>query len=307
MPDHDWRSNRGARIPQWYNNLLSYLMSGTLYVVATPIGNLEDITLRALRVLREVAVIAAEDTRRTARLLASHAITTRTISFHEHNTRARLPQLVARLERGESIALVTDAGTPGVSDPGLELVQTCIERRIRVDPVPGASAPLTALIASGFPLVPFTIYGFAPNRAKDRTAWLSDIAKTDHTFSFFEAPHRIHATLSEAAVLFVNRPIMLGRELTKVHQEFIRGTALELVTQVSEPRGEFTVVVGPSANTSFNNEIAVSDEDVATEFWRITNNIACSRRSVVNLVAKKYGRSAKEIYSAVERVKKLVI
>jgi 16S rRNA (cytidine1402-2'-O)-methyltransferase len=282
-------------------------MSGTLYVVATPIGNLEDITLRALRVLREVAVIAAEDTRRTSRLLAPYAIATRTISFHEHNTRARLPQLVARLERGESIALVTDAGTPGVSDPGLELVQTCIERGIPIDPIPGASAPLTALIGSGFPLVPFTMYGFAPNRAKDRIAWLADVARTAHTFSFFETPHRIRATLAEAAILFGNRPMTLGRELTKVHQEFNRGTALELTKQALTPRGEFTVVVGPSTNTSFNNEIAVSDEEVTNEFWRITNNCGCSRRSIVNQVAKKYGRSAKEVYSAIERVRKLVI
>src|SRR6476619_1716904 len=130
-------------------------MSGTLYVVATPIGNLEDITLRALRVLREVDVIAAEDTRRTARLLNHHAISTRTISFHVHNARSRVPQLITRLQAGASVALVTDAGTPGISDPGLELVQVAIENGIVVDPIPGASAPLTALVVSGFPMVPF--------------------------------------------------------------------------------------------------------------------------------------------------------
>src|SRR5205814_6793674 len=153
-------------------------MSGTLYVVATPIGNLEDITLRALRVLREVDVIAAEDTRRTARLLSHHGISTPTVSFHEHNTRSRVPQLVSRLEAGEDVAVVTDAGTPGVSDPGLELVQAAIDRGIRVDPIPGASAPLAALIASGFPLAPFTVFGFAPYRSKDRKRWLEEIAKT---------------------------------------------------------------------------------------------------------------------------------
>ena len=137
-------------------------MSGTLYVVATPIGNLEDITLRALRVLREVNVIAAEDTRRTARLLSHHGISSRTISFHQHNTRSRLPQLVSRLEAGENVAVVTDAGTPGVSDPGLELVQAAIEHGINVDPIPGASAPLTAVIASGFAMVPFAGCGHAP-------------------------------------------------------------------------------------------------------------------------------------------------
>jgi 16S rRNA (cytidine1402-2'-O)-methyltransferase len=290
-----------------YSNLLSHLMSGTLYVVATPIGNLEDITLRALRVLREVAVIAAEDTRRTARLLAHHSIPTRTISFHEHNTRSRLPQLLARLEAGEGVALVTDAGTPGVSDPGLELVQACIARGIAIDPVPGASAPLTALVASGFPLVPFTMFGFVPNRSKARIHWLSEVAKTPHTLSFFEAPHRIQVTLMEAAQYFGVRPIMVGRELTKIHQEFIRGTALELCEVTSSPRGEFTVIMGPAAKTIINNEIAMSDEDMAHEFWQITNAGETSRRAAVNQVARKFGRSAKEVYSAVERVRKLVI
>src|SRR5438552_2951772 len=143
-------------------------MPGTLFVVASTIGNLEDITLRALRVLREANVIAAEDTRRTAKLLVHHSISTPTLSFHEHNTRSRLPQLLARLERGDNVALVTDAGTPGVSDPGVELVAASIERGIAVDPIPGASAPLVAGIASGFPLEPLTILGFPPSRSKAR-------------------------------------------------------------------------------------------------------------------------------------------
>jgi len=280
-------------------------MSGTLYVVATPIGNLEDITLRALRILREVAVIAAEDTRRTFRLLGPHAIPTPTISFHEHNTRARLPQLIARLEGGESVALVTDAGTPGVSDPGLELVQACIERGIAVDPIPGANAPLTALVASGFPLIPFTMYGFAPSRAKARTVWLSEVAKTPHTFSFFESPHRIQPTLVEAGVYLGDRPIMLGRELTKAHQEFVRGIASEVGQAISRPRGEFTIVVGPAIKRHIDNEISPSDEQVANYFWQITNEGVVSRRAAVTQVAKKYKRSPKEIYSAVERMRKL--
>jgi 16S rRNA (cytidine1402-2'-O)-methyltransferase len=280
-------------------------MSGTLYVVATPIGNLEDITLRALRILREVAVIAAEDTRRTFRLLGPHAIPTPTISFHEHNTRARLPQLIARLEGGESVALVTDAGTPGVSDPGLELVQACIERGIAVDPIPGANAPLTALVASGFPLIPFTMYGFAPSRAKARTVWLSEVAKTPHTFSFFESPHRIQPTLVEAGIYLGNRPIMLGRELTKAHQEFVRGIASEVGQAISRPRGEFTIVVGPAIKRHIDNEISPSDEQVANDFWQITNEGVVSRRAAVTQVAKKYKRSPKEIYSAVERMRKL--
>jgi len=280
-------------------------MSGTLYVVATPIGNLEDITLRALRILREAAVIAAEDTRRTFRLLAPHAIPTPMVSFHAHNTRARLPQLIARLEGGESVALVTDAGTPGVSDPGLELVQACIERGITVDPIPGASAPLTALVASGFPLIPFTMYGFVPSRAKARIQWFSEIAKTCHTFSFFESPHRIQPTLIEASVYLGNRPMMLGRELTKAHQEFVRGIASEVGRGISAPKGEFTVVVGPAMKLNIDNAIPPSDEQVAHDFWQITNVGGVSRRAAVTQVAEKYKRSPKEIYSAVERVKKL--
>src|SRR5262245_11791325 len=161
-------------------------MSGTLYVVATPIGNLEDITLRALRVLREVDLIASEDTRRTARLLSHHGISPRTISFHAHNARSRVPQLVARLQTGSSLAVVTDAGTPGISDPGLELVQAAIANGIAVDPVPGASAPLTALVASGFPLVPFTVFGFPSNRSNARLGCLGAVCSTPHVCSFLQ-------------------------------------------------------------------------------------------------------------------------
>src|SRR5215212_101534 len=162
---------------------------GTLYVVSTPIGNLEDITLRALRVLREADLIAAEDTRRTSRLLTHHGISTPTLSFHEHNTRSRVPQIVARLQAGGRVALVTDAGMPGVSDPGVELVEACVAAGVAIDPVPGASAPLTAAVASGFPLNPLTLYGFAPSRAKDRLSWFQETAKILHAFTFFEAPH----------------------------------------------------------------------------------------------------------------------
>jgi len=306
MPDHDWRSVARVGERTSRNGTIirpSHLMSGTLYVVATPIGNLEDITLRALRVLRDVAVIAAEDTRRTAKLLAHHSISTRTISFHEHNTRSRLPQLIARLKREESIALVTDAGTPGVSDPGVELVQACIEQAIPVDPIPGANAPLTALIGSGFPMAPFTMFGFAPNRSNARIKWLAEIAQTEHTFSFFEAPHRIQATLRDSASYFGNRPIVLGRELTKVHQEFIRGTASEIAMRVLVPRGEFTVIVGPAIKVNTSIGIEVSDDEMARQFWLITNTGGSSRRMAVNQVARKYGRAPKEVYAAIERAK----
>jgi 16S rRNA (cytidine1402-2'-O)-methyltransferase len=280
-------------------------MSGTLYVVATPIGNLEDITLRALRVLRDVDVIAAEDTRRTARLLNHHAISTRTISFHAHNARSRLPQLLSRLQAGSSIAVVTDAGTPGVSDPGLELVQSAISEGIPVDPVPGASAPLTALIASGFPMIPFSAFGFPPNRSKDRSNWFQAVCETTHVFSFFEAPHRIRATLREAGPYLAERPIMAARELTKIHQEFIRGTAQDVLQRLYNPRGEFTIIVGPLDKALVENRLTASDDDVVRDFWHLTESGQTSRREAVRLVAQRSGRSSRDVYSVIERAKKL--
>jgi 16S rRNA (cytidine1402-2'-O)-methyltransferase len=274
-------------------------MSGTLFVVATPIGNLEDVTLRALRILQTVDLIAAEDTRRTARLLAHHAITTPTLSFHQHNTRGRIPQLVGRLQRGESIAVVTDAGTPGISDPGVELVQACIAVGIAVDPVPGASAPLTAVLASGFPMVPLTILGFVPSRAKDREQWLKNVSTIQNTLTFFETPHRIARTMFEASFILGIRPIVVGRELTKVHQEFLRGTAEELRQAFENPRGEYTVVVGPA--TVAMTTIAPSDSAIVDEFCHSTEVLLLQRRMAINALAKKYGLSSKTVYKIVAR------
>lgn len=279
-------------------------MSGTLFVVATPIGNLEDVTLRALKVLQTVDLIAAEDTRRTARLLSHHGISTPTLSFQQHNTRSRIPQLISRLQRGDSVAIVTDAGTPGVSDPGAELVQACVEAGIAVDPVPGVSAPLTAAIASGFPLVPLTIFGFAPARAKDRTRWLETISSIQNTLTFFETPHRIAQTMSEASVLLGNRPIMVGRELTKAHQEFIRGTAQSLSGRFSRPRGEYTVVVGPSSDDSAVSE-AVDERQVVADFCHSTEVVGNSRREAISSVAKKHRLPSKTVYQMVERAKNM--
>ena len=280
-------------------------MSGTLYVVATPIGNLEDITLRALRILRDVAVIAAEDTRRTARLLAHHRISTRTLSFHEHNVRARLPQLMSRLEAGTSVAVVSDAGTPGVSDPGLELVQACIERGVPVDPIPGPSATLTALVASGFPLVPFSFHGFPPARSKDRTPWLTIVCSITHTVCFFVPPHRVAALLKEMAPLLGNRPLMLGRELTKMHQEFVRGVAHDLAESLKEPRGEFTVVLGPMSQVLTHQVDMPDSQRVIEEFRHLTESAGLRRRAAVTALARRYGRSAREVYARIEEGKRL--
>lgn len=279
-------------------------MAGTLFLVSTPIGNLEDITLRALRVLREADLIAAEDTRRTAKLLTHHGISTPSLSFHEHNVRSRLPQLLARLERGERVAVVTDAGTPSVSDPGLELVQACIERAIPVDPIPGASAPMTAAIASGFPLAPWMILGFPPFRGRDRKLWFQGLADLPHTVSFFEAPHRVRATLEELSYFLVDRPIVVGRELTKTHQEFLRGTASQLAERLIAPKGEFTLVVGPSL-TLVRQDLNVTDTDLVEEFRQLTEHAGISRRSAISQVAKRHGRTSRDVYSAVERLKNM--
>ena len=277
-------------------------MSGTLFVVATPIGNLEDITLRALRVLREVDVIAAEDTRRTGKLLAHYAISTPTISFHEHNSRSRLPVLLAKLESGAKVALVTDAGTPGIADPGVALVRECWRHSIPVDPVPGASAPLAAAVAAGFPLDPLTIYGFVPARSKDRNAWLRRLQGNTATLVFFEAPHRILKTLGEIPSVFGDRPISVARELTKLHQQVIQGDAEHIIGQLTNTRGEFTVVIGPTiaASAGAGDE---PDQSIYDEFCHMTD-CGLGRRAAITALAEKYGRTTKQVYSAIELVKK---
>ena len=278
-------------------------MTGTLHVVATPIGNLEDITLRALRVLREVAVIAAEDTRRTAKLLTHHGISTPRVSFHEHNARSRVPQLVSRLKQGDSVAIVSDAGTPGVSDPGLELVQACILEGIPVDPVPGPSALLAALVASGFPIAPVTFLGFMPSRSKDRVAVWSAVNDASGTAVFFETPHRIQETLHEAAKYLGNRPLCVGRELTKVHQEFLRGTAIELADCLKVPRGEFTVVVGPRDERGQDLPEFPASESLSIEFRQLTESGGFSRREAITQLARKYDRPSREVYARLESAK----
>src|SRR5580765_307816 len=189
-------------------------MPGTLYVVATPIGNLEDVTLRALRVMREVSLIAAEDTRRTARLLQHYSISTRTTSLHEHNERSKTPSLIARLVAGESIAVVSDAGTPVVSDPGSHLVAAAHAAGIKVEPIPGPSAALAAISGSGIGGDGFLFVGFPPSKAGARRGWLSSLADEGRPFVMYEAPHRIRATLEDMLVALGDRTVALGRELT---------------------------------------------------------------------------------------------
>lgn len=277
---------------------------GTLYVVATPIGHLEDITLRALRILKTVALVAAEDTRRTGNLLRHYDIHTPVLSVHAHNEHARLPKLIARLAAGDSIALVTDAGTPGISDPGAVLVSAARAAGVRVEPIPGASAVVAALSAAGLKTEGFAFLGFAPIKAKARKDWFSsavDMAKA-RAVVFFEAPHRLHRTLDELAFL-VKYPIMAGRELTKVHEELVFGTPEELKALFQSPQGEFTLVIPPVDSTK-NLASDASDSEIAAMFGQITEiNDAGTKRDAARNVAERLGLTTRQVYDALERVK----
>ncbi|MGE0592086.1 MAG: 16S rRNA (cytidine(1402)-2'-O)-methyltransferase [Vicinamibacterales bacterium] len=278
-------------------------MSGTLYVVATPIGNLEDLSFRALRLLREAALIAAEDTRRTGRLLSHYGLATPTLSFHAHNAHTRLPVLLARLQAGEHVALVTDAGTPGISDPGRELVEACVAHNIPVDPIPGPSAPLVAAVASGFPLEPITVYGFPPPRSNNRKQWLAEVAEAvPHTFVFLEAPHRVRQTLADAVDILGVRPLVVCREMTKVHQQFLRGTSADVLTALEEVRGEFTVVVGPKVPEDRSEEVPVTPAEIHAEFCHMTDS-GSGRRAAIAAIARRHGLSSRDVYAAVEKTK----
>jgi 16S rRNA (cytidine1402-2'-O)-methyltransferase len=271
-------------------------MSGTLYVVATPIGNLEDVTFRALRVLREVAVIAAEDTRRTARLLQHYSISTPTTSLHEHNERARLRPLIERLLAGQSVALVSDAGTPLVSDPGALLVAAAHGAGIRVEPVPGPSAALALVSCSGFAPAPVLILGFPPRRSKDRKGWFEALLGAPRLGVFFEAPHRIRASLSDLLDVVGDRRVAVGCELTKRHETLVVRTISEAIASLSEPRGEFTIAVEPMARGGAAFATVPDAADLATEFCHIAKQLP-SKREAVRQIAKRYGRPVREIYN----------
>lgn len=266
-------------------------MPGTLFVVATPIGNLEDITLRALRVLREVALIAAEDTRRTAHLLARHAIRTPTTSLHEHNEHHKAAAIVARLERGENVALVSDAGTPTVSDPGGELIRRAVAAGIRIEAIPGPSAVMAAVSAAGFPDDSFTFLGFPPTGAKDRKRWFERLAQVGGLIVFFEAPHRITRTLTEIRDRFGDIDVVVGRELTKLHEQLVRRPISDAIEELSGAKGELTVV----ANIGY-----------ITEKRRATDSAEqLSRRQAMAAVAKAYGLTSNQLYDAIAKAKQL--
>ncbi|WP_027415754.1 16S rRNA (cytidine(1402)-2'-O)-methyltransferase [Aneurinibacillus terranovensis] len=240
---------------------------GTLYLVATPIGNLEDMTMRAIRTLREVDVIAAEDTRQTRKLLTHFQIETRLISYHEHNKFASGQEIIRLLNEGTSLALVSDAGLPAISDPGEDLVREAAAHRIPIVPVPGANAGLSALIVSGLSTECFVFRGFLPRDKKDRKAELERLNTYRETLIFYESPHRITKTLKEMEETFGNRSVVLGRELTKRYEEFVRGTireTREFLENQEEIRGEFTVIVEGNNKAESDEEKWWGEMDIIT-------------------------------------------
>ena len=277
-------------------------MPGTLFVVATPIGNLEDLSFRALRTLREVDLIAAEDTRRTSKLLAHYEIRKSMVSLHEHNEHREAPRLAARLERGESIALVTDAGTPGISDPGAHLVRLARERQVPVSPIPGPSAVMAALSVSGFPADRFAFLGFPPRSGSARRDWFARAKAESSVVVLFEAPHRIRQTLDDLAHIFVKRPIQVHRELTKINEELVIYTNREPAQSVKE-LGEFVVVVGESLETTDHDHGEQSLAKAVLMFGCMTTSATFSSGEAVALTAKAMDLDEQIVRKAVKKHK----
>ncbi len=271
-------------------------MSGTLYLVATPIGNLEDITHRALRVLREAGVIACEDTRRTRQLLSHYGVRTPLVSYREHNEAARSADLIERLRQGVSVALVSDAGTPLISDPGHRLVARAAAAGIRVEPVPGPCALVAALAASGLPADGFHFAGFLPAKAAQRRAALARLKAIESTLVLYEAPHRAVAALEDLDAVLGPRPMVVAREVTKIHEEFLRGTAAELAGALKarpSVKGEITLVVGRS-------DAQPADDRPLSEAVGELVKGGMSRMDAVKTVARRRGLGKREVYKAAE-------
>ena len=277
-------------------------MPGTLYIVGTPIGNLEDMTFRAVRVLREVELIAAEDTRVTAKLLAHFEIHTRTMSYHRHSEAGRSAQVVAMLLEGKDIALVSDAGMPGISDPGQALIAACMAADIRVVPVPGPSSVFTALAVSGFNTDRFRFLGFLPRARKDRLALLRESLQQADTCAAFEAPHRITETLADLATLAPEHPVLLARELTKKFEELLRGNARELAARAatSEVRGEIVLVWPGGALAAETGEDQLGRALILAAGYR---DAGMSARDAADRAAAETGAQRRAIYQEMIRIK----
>ena len=278
-------------------------MPGTLYIVATPIGNLEDVTFRAVRTLNEVRLIAAEDTRRTAGLLRRYGIATPATSLHDHNERRRTPGLVKRLLDGDSIALLSDAGTPLVSDPGFDLVRQSLDAGIRVTAIPGPSAVTAALVSCGAPPASFTFLGFPPRGLTDRKRWCDSLAREPRTVVFFESPHRLVTTLGLLEGRLGGRTAALCRELTKLHEGTVVGPVSALLRSVGTPRGEYTCVVWPAEPDAAEVARPPAGRALLDELDEM-RGAAGSRRDAVKALAGKYGLSARAMYQAIEAARR---
>ena len=274
---------------------------GKLYVVATPIGNLEDISYRAVRILREADLIACEDTRQSRKLLEHYGIEKPTVSYHDHNEQQRAHELTIKLQEGLSIAQVSDAGMPGISDPGYRLVKLAIEQGIPVVPIPGASALVSALAASGLPTDTFEFRGFLPAKSGQRRTALESLREVQHTTIFYETPHRILESLQEiTGILGAGRQVVIARELTKLHEEFMRGTAGEILKSLDgrELRGEITLLIGKAETV----EPAARGKDLPTRLKEIMELEQLDEKAALKMLAKEHGLSKSELYRELQRV-----
>jgi 16S rRNA (cytidine1402-2'-O)-methyltransferase len=276
-------------------------MSGALYIVPTPIGNLEDVTFRAVRVLKEVDLIAAEDTRHSQVLLNHYGIRTPVTSYHEHNERSKARELVEQLRQGTSLALLTDAGTPMISDPGYRLVIEAIRAGVQVIPLPGPSAVTAALSAAGLPTDRFGFEGFLPAKKNERRSALEALKEDTRTLIFYEAPHRLMETLADMTEIFGNREVAIGREISKVHEEFLRGAIREILVTLEQQnvRGEITLVVKGATSGA-----PVSEEGVISEIRQLAEN-GMRVKEISELVGAHHGISKREVYRLALRVKNL--
>ena len=268
-------------------------MNGRLYLVATPIGNLEDITLRALKVLEKVDVIAAEDTRHTLKLLNFYAITKPLISYHRHNEEVKSDVLIDKLKNGENIALVTDAGTPGISDPGEEIVKKAIENNIEIIPIPGACALINALICSGFNTKEFIFYGFLPINKKLRTKKLNEISKQNKTIILYEAPHKLLKTLNDILENIGDINCILANEITKIHEEYIRGKISELISRKEEIKGEYVILLDLNDN---EQEDCSKKEMPLEEQYEYYEKKGLEKKEIIKQIAKDRNTNKNEIY-----------
>lgn len=268
---------------------------GILYIIATPIGNLEDITLRAIRILKEVDLIAAEDTRHTLKLLNHLEISKPLISYHRHNEEIRTEELIKELKTGKNIGLVSDAGTPGICDPGEEIIKKCIEESIKVVPIPGACAMINALITSGISTKEFIFLGFLPLNKKSRKEKLEEIKNANKTIILYEAPHKLKSTLNDLSLILEDRSVVLARELTKIHEEYIRGTVKELMEKTDNLKGEMILIIEKN-NKDNKEELNSLNNLTLEEHYNFYEKNGLNKKEIIKKIAKDRNVSKNKIY-----------